>query len=358
MLLCGDFNSTPNSHLLSFLTTSHLDYAHLSALVIAGYFEGGARSRTIPVPLLPAEMNIGADCVYSHWRGGAVEGGASDVGTGNGGSGGDVTTGRTGASKCEGCGSKAQPSGHSEFTSSDVEGILSDDTPIRTTRSVRGGKGKGHGISASEFRSLQGGAKRGCGEPVWEGQDELKVGKSSPSCGGSSVEDNEGGGDGSQQRGCGGGGDSSTTESLKSSTGSVGRRRDKARHEDKSSSGRGREVSSSQGDSSGKSESKRGEAMLTHPFKLLPAYPVSKSPPSTVTTYHQCAFETVDYIFFSPISCRTSGGAGGKTTLAGFNLLKRRVLPSTHTLLDLGPQPHQFLSSDHLLLQATFQLAW
>ena len=89
------------------------------------------------------------------------------------------------------------------------------------------------------------------------------------------------------------------------------------------------------------------QGLITHPFKFITAYPQSRiSTPSTVTTFHQSAFETVDYIFFTPPTKKR----------AGFHLLSRKALPSTHVLLDLGPQPHRYLSSDHLLLQACFQL--
>ena len=93
--------------------------------------------------------------------------------------------------------------------------------------------------------------------------------------------------------------------------------------------------------------------VISHPFTFVPAYPHSGHRPSTITTYHQSAIETVDYIYFTPArSARQSHQGVSK----GFHLVSRRALPSTHTLLELGPQPHQFLSSDHLALQANFQL--
>lgn len=91
---------------------------------------------------------------------------------------------------------------------------------------------------------------------------------------------------------------------------------------------------------------------ITHPFSFVSAYPHSTHPLSTVTTYHQHAFETVDYIYFTPLN--NSASSMGK----GFHLLGRKVLPSAHTMLNMGPMPHQFLSSDHLLLHATFQFLW
>ena len=91
--------------------------------------------------------------------------------------------------------------------------------------------------------------------------------------------------------------------------------------------------------------------VISHPFTFAPAYPHSGHRPSTITTYHQSAFETVDYIYFTPARQRSLQGPS-----KGFHLVSRRALPSTHTLLELGPQPHQFLSSDHLALQTVFQL--
>ena len=235
---------------------------------------------------------------------------------------------------------------HSEFVS-DME--VDENSPVRTARSVRGAKGKGHigrTMSESVLGSTQG-TKRGRGGQSSQDTGDMRM-SASP---GSSVEDNLGsefrasGGSGTKE-GEGGNLESSVTKQGSGNGDKMG----KSAKKDSPSSGASAETP---------------DALLSHPFKLLPAYPISKSP-STITTYHQCAFETVDYIFFSPVACRGSGaggtgqqwGAGGKKQLAGFNLLKRRVLPSTHTLLDLGPQPHQFLSSDHLLLQATFQLVW
>ena len=93
--------------------------------------------------------------------------------------------------------------------------------------------------------------------------------------------------------------------------------------------------------------------VISHPFTFVPAYPHSAHRPSTITTYHKSAFETVDYIYFTP--ARATGRRNQRAS-KGFHLVSRRALPSTHTLLELGPQPHQFLSSDHLALQTIFQL--
>lgn len=144
-------------------------------------------------------------------------------------------------------------------------------------------------------------------------------------------------------------------------------------------------------------------AVLSHPFSFSSAYPHPSrgSPPSTVTTYHMSAFETVDYIHYTPwndpatvhphtphlappaatfshtgpvsatasqvskdraVLSASSPASRGVTTpstgWAGFRLLSRHALLSTHTLLELGPQPHNLLPSDHLWLLACLQLIW
>ena len=63
-ILCGDFNSLPNSYFMKFLLNGRLDYTHLSASVIAGYHRRSKSYRPIPVPLLPENMRIGLDCKY------------------------------------------------------------------------------------------------------------------------------------------------------------------------------------------------------------------------------------------------------------------------------------------------------
>ena len=87
-------------------------------------------------------------------------------------------------------------------------------------------------------------------------------------------------------------------------------------------------------------------AVLSHPFVFFSAYrhpsPSSpSSPPSTITTYHSSAFETVDYIYFTPSisSAHTSKTTPPRGGRAGFKLLGRRELASGQRLLALGPQP-------------------
>lgn len=356
--------------MLKFLIDSNLDYSNLSALVIAGYFEGGARNRLIPTPLLPMEMCIGLDCTYKRQENvddviliediadGKVTGDAMDRGTKQP----AELVSKNGNKNANQALKAAQPS---EFTSTDSE-VDSENKSTRTTRSIRGAKGKGRmmysSVNLSDFPSLLGSSlsatKRGHGGDSSPADDPRIPSR------GSSIEDSilgEGEGTGREMmsgRSSGLGcqsrascAEDSAGESLESSMNSV----TKNTAPNSSIGGRMDGIGESGRTKHGPNDSGVESSVLTHPFKLIPAYPISKTHPSTVTTYHQCAFETVDYIFFSPISCRTNGT---RKNLTGFNLLKRKVLPSTHTLLDLGPQPHQFLSSDHLLLQATFQFSW
>ena len=416
VLLCGDFNSVPNSPLLHFLTKSNLNYSDLSAVGVAGYFEGGLKSRAIPTPLLPQEMCIGQDSMYRRQGGGGGGGGGGERSRQGGGrvdkegekhgetaskrslenlptqgnqvlgnscieSGGGVGVATTDQSKkptgkdLNDVGFKSsvnQVTGQSEFTATDMEIGSEDVRSTRSTRSIRGARSRGgssggRGANFSEGRSLLGSSsttKRGRGlEPPPSSSDYLSIDdvKSTPgpsdasslddfvvdpppasACGGGAVS--------AEPSGCG----SRPTEngncdSLESSMSSVtGNRMDTSRGKPGKA---GQRTNSQRKPRVGTVEKPK----LTHPFKLMSSYPISKSCPSIITTYHQCAFEAVDYIFFSPIACSTDGA---EKRLTGFNLLKRKVLPSTHTLLDLGPQPHQFLSSDHLLLQATFQFSW
>ena len=88
--------------------------------------------------------------------------------------------------------------------------------------------------------------------------------------------------------------------------------------------------------------------ILTHPFKLCSAYDHTPHYHGMATTYHQAALETVDYILFAAV--------GGDRQKKGLHLLSRKALLRHDTLKCMGPQPHEYLSSDHLLLQATFQL--
>ena len=64
-ILCGDFNSLPNSPMLQLLLEGMLDYSSLSAWSVSGYRRSANKYRPIPVPLLPRSLGIGQDCSYS-----------------------------------------------------------------------------------------------------------------------------------------------------------------------------------------------------------------------------------------------------------------------------------------------------
>ncbi len=245
-ILCGDLNSTPNSPLVDFIGSSRLDYSSLSAVAVAGYFQGRDKKRQIPVPLLPAHLHIGPDCKYVQ----------------------NDTDSAAGTSKMD----------------------------ISSCEATIGREAKMNASSDSSSLQYSGSSA---------GNIDYTYSPSQPDV---------------------------TPHCLYTNTGSQ-------QHTTTSTNSHGH------------------VAHITHPFNFSPAYPHSTSQgrhPSTITTYHQSAFETVDYIYFtpSPRRWRKSGPS------PGFRLLSRRALPSTHTLLDLGPQPHQSLSSDHLLLQADLQFFW
>lgn len=93
------------------------------------------------------------------------------------------------------------------------------------------------------------------------------------------------------------------------------------------------------------------KATLSHGFKFESVYKVVEGvQPASVTTFHCSAMEMVDFIYFTPaglVQCNNS---------SSLQLLSRCTLPSTSTLMELGPLPNEFLPSDHLHLQAQFQL--
>ena len=93
------------------------------------------------------------------------------------------------------------------------------------------------------------------------------------------------------------------------------------------------------------------KATLSHGFKFESVYKVVGGiQPACVTTFHCSAMEMVDYIYFTPASLVQSNNS------SSLHLLSRCALPSTSTLMELGPLPNEFLPSDHLHLQAQFQL--
>lgn len=93
------------------------------------------------------------------------------------------------------------------------------------------------------------------------------------------------------------------------------------------------------------------KATLSHGFKFESVYKVIEGvQPASVTTFHCSAMEMVDYIYFTPASLVQSNNS------SSLHLLSRCALPSISTLMELGPLPNEFLPSDHLHLQAQFQL--
>ena len=93
---------------------------------------------------------------------------------------------------------------------------------------------------------------------------------------------------------------------------------------------------------------------MSHGFNFESAYKVLDGLHSaSATTYHCAAMETVDYIFYT-----TSPDTVNPPTSSSLQLLSRCVLPSNRTLMELGPMPNEFLTSDHLHLHAQFQLLY
>ena len=345
VILCGDFNSTPNSPFLDFIASSSLDYSKLSAATIAGYFDEHRKSRVIPTPLLPEHLNIGSNCMYTNVqpyelkqtdisdsvktsssvasnsvverrssREGSTIQSSVQVQTKS-----DGSTLSEGDNALDSASSSSQPGcvvNGTEFVAQQNKEFKQVERLSYRTRSARGARARGSAhsgvVGSSRFTSLMSAttdfkSTHDGQSPSMEWEAEQTKFKQTPES--QMAVDN--------------------SVSIKNSLPSVGNTSDDVRQT---------------------KNHKPVLGVLTHPFNFESAYPhLPSSVPSTVTTYHQSAFESVDYIFYTPV-----GAAGGCTS--GFHLLTRKVLPSTHTLLDLGPQPHKFLSSDHLALQAVFQL--
>ena len=336
-VLCGDFNCKPNSPMLDFITSSFLNYSKMSAAEIAGYTSRRGQSRLIPYPLLPPSMNIGPNCMFVENETAPADTVVPNgVDAKRGSSESKSTQQSSDKMSCQEEGTSSSSRGANDFVDSQNENFK-DDGPSHQkrysrARSARGAKARGmsySGVKISDFQSLLGSKSA---TEVSSAQN----GQNTTSSTAAAVEDD----------------DDSDMEwerekyqedsSLSSSSASAESSRTEARASTVGGSAR----------CLSHSEPKRRalchtHGLITHPFRFFTAYPRSRnSTPSTVTTFHQSAFETVDYIFFTPPTKRR----------AGFHLLSRKALPSTHVLLDLGPQPHRFLSSDHLLLQASFQL--
>ena len=230
-ILCGDFNSLPNSPFLRFLLEGWLDYSRLQATDVAGYNRNSDRKRVIPVPLLPVKLGIGQNCMYS-----------------------DPVPGRA-HSSC----STHNATPHPQNNTID----LTEDKPKEITENVEStGKDSKEPIESVTQSN--------------ESKDKVDGGKSFAQSKDSCI------------------------------------------------------------------------PVLTHPFNFDSSYPMptqgTEGP--TITTYHRHASETVDYLLYT-LDVRHK---------PGFRLLTRWALPSRYTLLRLGPQPNEVLSSDHLYLMAKFQL--
>lgn len=385
-MLCGDFNSTPNSPLVDFITSSFLNYSKMSATEIAGYDHKKGQSRMIPSPLLPPSMNIGPNCMYMETETDTTTTATNTMPTANGAAeaargstmNDDVSKEKTPhASSSHGLAHQKEErggqekavapmtggSGAGDFVQSQNERFKqaassSDGLSSKRyskTRSARGAKARGmsySGVKMNDFRSLAGGAKSNA-KASQSPSDSQSVQPSSSGPHGRKADDSSVDVEGDAST------EDSDMEWERESTGDENQKLDavaatvttKSKVEPQSNSNSAACVVHSGGQGSRSEPRKRPlchiQGLITHPFKFITAYPQSRmSTPSTVTTFHQSAFETVDYIFFTPPTKKR----------AGFHLLSRKALPSTHVLLDLGPQPHRYLSSDHLLLQACFQL--
>ena len=289
-IICGDLNCVPNCPLLEFVECSTLKYACISGLEIAGYFKNQGTARRIPVPLLPAHLNITPSCTY---RDSDLIGKSAVVG---------------------GTGTLTKPPvSKQEPQASSVRKDNANASDHESTACVDNACG---GI---DFPSLNTNKQENTN------CKETTVGASSMETGSTPYSDVE-------------------LSALKPSM-------DISPLPAKSSG----PISPVQDACDIQIQPATPLGTITHPFKLMSAYPHSTNLPSTVTTYHKHAFETVDYVYFTPLSIPHSSHETSSKR-KGFHLLGRKVLPSTHTMLNLGPQPHRVLSSDHLLLQANFQL--
>lgn len=365
-ILCGDMNSTPGSPLYNFITTSFLDYSKMSAVEIAGYYNSHRRSRVIPKPLLPASMNIGGDCRFSvttETQPTAVIVDLTEDSTPD-----DVLV--IDHSECSNDGTIAvvtqEPGGCTKaspkFTSTQTlaTGFVELDRKVSKEKSgsesvMEWESEKQPDIDLSQALDLNCSVNKPLstskGLSPTVNQCQAENFKKSVSLVDRPVSVSEG---------------LSTTINQHQAMRTVPSRDNLANTSEgfspntESNPRRNADNFKCNPDNE-RRQSTLPDGLLTHPFRFNSVYPYSsQSPRSTITTFHQSAFETVDYIFYTPTSCSSnrdfrSTGEANKVT-AGFHLLSRKVLPCTHTLLELGPQPHEFLSSDHLLLQATFQL--
>ena len=367
----GDFNSTPNSPMVDFITSSFLNYSKMSATEIAGYDHRKGQSRVIPSPLLPPGMNIGPNCMYMESETDTTTTNATHSSNGIAKAAGGGTTKNDVLSKNERrrqssnlssshqeersgqervVAATSAASGAGDFVQSQNESfkpisrseVQRSSKRYSKTQSARGAKARGmsySGIKMNDFPTLAGAKSLKASSPPSDGQsvpssselhlpNDTKAPNSDVSTEDSDME---------WER-------ESNHENQKSNTANDASSKERKVESHSNCAGVHGQLSCSE---PRKQPHCHIQGLITHPFKFITAYPQSRiSTPSTVTTFHQSTFETVNYIFFTPPTKKR----------AGFHLLSRKALPSTHVLLDLGPQLHRYLSSDHLLLQACFQL--
>lgn len=365
-MLCGDFNSTPNSPLIDFITSSYLNYSKMSATEIAGYTHRKGQSRIIPSPLLPLSMNIGPNCTYveSENESSDVVSSTNGVESGKRRTGNDSAIEKETSRSTAGVMSTSQEGsltstsvttagGAGELVKTQNENFKENSDKeqsrarcVKQVRSARGAKARGmsySGVRISDFPSLSGGKSSSLKGSPPPSDSQLSSGLQTPDDTNTPNSPTDSNSDAATLAE-----DSDMEcEGEKNQVNQKNSTKCQVEHQSNSSACAGAGAGGGQLSHGEMKKRPPIHGLITHPFKFATAYPQSRlSTPSTVTTFHQSAFETVDYIFFTPST--------GKK--AGFHLLSRKALPSTHVLLDLGPQPHRYLSSDHLLLQACFQL--
>ena len=297
-ILCGDFNSLPNSPFLQFLLEGQLDLTDLSASSVAGYKHSKGKKRQIPLPILPKDMGIGLSCTYHRFHTDIEE--STPVLDSN------QPINETNIST-------SVTADHSNIElSSTVEVIdltLDDDCPQSHTIQSKTRKTKPScelvsnfqpkcysGINMADFPSLLGNIAST--KSSYHGDTSLES-------------------------------EAPNSKRLKVIP----------------------QLNTSQTNcvTSKSVSSNSSPFLLRHPFNFISCYPMPRvgSASPTVTTYHRHASETVDYIL-----CTTKQDKVSR----GFVVLSRQALPSFHTLSKLGPQPNDVLSSDHLYLYIELQL--
>ena len=310
-ILLGDFNSLPKAPLLDFILKGRLDYSNLSAHVIAGYFRhSDSRRRTIPLPLLPGSLHIGQDCLYHEGddTSATTMGEAQSITE-------VVMEDATDPSVATDHSLTSTPADviHLTFSNSDhrEQSVLVDPTDKNAEKSADGVQ-----VSVETRTSSTDAAT--C----------LPL-KTDPFQ------------------------NSTTNTASSTSTSYAANSRDQdSSFPSPSSRKRPNPNSRSCYNASHQSLRLEATAVLTHPFSFKSAYPLPPDRHSShsITTYHTCACEMVDYMFYTPAQGQ------GWSHSCGFHLTSRKALPSTHSLFKLGPQPNKLLSSDHLYLLAEFQL--